>query len=242
MEAIVYNQKGEKLNAVNLPESVFGLKMNPDLVYQVAVTQAANRRRITAHTKDRGEVSGGGKKPWRQKGTGRSRHGSNRSPIWRHGGVVFGPRNDKVYGGKINKKMRRKALAMVLSAKASDGMMVLVDKIEFDVPKTKVMAQMLEAIKKVNENFKTGKVLVALPEFEKNAVLSGRNIPGAEMIEAAKLNTLDLLNAKCLLLPSAAVKVVERIVGGGENEKSEKKSEKQEKSERKPSAKKTTKK
>jgi len=230
------------LNAVNLPESVFGLKMNPDLVYQVAVTQAANRRRITAHTKDRGEVSGGGKKPWRQKGTGRSRHGSNRSPIWRHGGVVFGPRNDKVYGGKINKKMRRKALAMVLSAKASDGMMVLVDKIEFDVPKTKVMAQMLEAIKKVNENFKTGKVLVALPEFEKNAVLSGRNIPGAEMIEAAKLNTLDLLNAKCLLLPSAAVKVVERIVGGGENEKSEKKSEKQEKSERKPSAKKTTKK
>jgi len=230
------------LNAVNLPESVFGLKMNPDLVYQVAVTQAANRRRITAHTKDRGEVSGGGKKPWRQKGTGRSRHGSNRSPIWRHGGVVFGPRNDKVYGGKINKKMRRKALAMVLSAKASGGMMVLVDKIEFDVPKTKVMAQMLEAIKKVNENFKTGKVLVALPEFEKNAVLSGRNIPGAEMIEAAKLNTLDLLNAKCLLLPSAAVKVVERIVGGGENEKSEKKSEKQEKSERKPSAKKTTKK
>lgn len=242
MEAIVYNQKGEKLNAVNLPESVFGLKMNPDLVYQVAVTQAANRRRITAHTKDRGEVSGGGKKPWRQKGTGRSRHGSNRSPIWRHGGVVFGPRNDKVYGGKINKKMRRKALAMVLSAKASGGMMVLVDKIEFDVPKTKVMAQMLEAIKKVNENFKTGKVLVVLPEFEKNAVLSGRNIPGAEMIEAAKLNTLDLLNAKCLLLPSAAVKVVERIAVGGENEKSEKKSEKQEKSERKPSAKKTTKK
>ncbi len=206
------------MNAVNLPESVFGLKMNPDLVYQVAVTQAANRRRITAHTKDRGEVSGGGKKPWRQKGTGRSRHGSNRSPIWRHGGVVFGPRNDKVYGGKINKKMRRKALAMVLSAKVSDGMMVLVDKIEFDAPKTKVMAQMLEAIKKVNENFKTGKVLVALPEFEKNAVLSGRNIPGAEMIEAAKLNTLDLLNAKCLLLPSAAVKVVERIAVGGEDD------------------------
>ena len=230
------------MNAVNLPEGVFGVKMNPDLVYQVAVTQAANRRRITAHTKDRGEVSGGGKKPWRQKGTGRSRHGSNRSPIWRHGGVVFGPRNDKVFGGKINKKMRRKALAMVLSAKASGGMMVLIDKMEFDAPKTKVMAQMLEAIKKVNENFKTGKVLVALPEFEKNAVLSGRNIPGAEMIEAAKLNTLDLLNAKCLLLPSAAVKVVERIVAGGENEKSEKKSEKQEKSERKPSAKKTTKK
>jgi large subunit ribosomal protein L4 len=217
MEAIVYNQKGEKAKVMDLPEGVFGVKMNPDLVYQVAVTQAANRRRITAHTKDRGEVSGGGKKPWRQKGTGRSRHGSNRSPIWRHGGVVFGPRNDKVYGGKINKKMRRKALAMVLSAKAADGMMVLVDKIEFDAPKTKIMAQMLEAIKKVNENFKNGKILVALPGFEKNAILSGRNISGAETIEAAKLNTLDLLNAKCLLLPASAVKVVEEIVGGGED-------------------------
>lgn len=203
---------------MDLPEGVFGVKMNPDLVYQVAVTQAANRRRITAHTKDRGEVSGGGKKPWRQKGTGRSRHGSNRSPIWRHGGVVFGPRNDKVYGGKINKKMRRKALAMVLSAKAADGMMVLVDKIEFDAPKTKIMAQMLEAIKKVNENFKNGKILVALPGFEKNAILSGRNISGAETIEAAKLNTLDLLNAKCLLLPVAAVKVVEGIVGAAEDD------------------------
>ncbi len=102
--------------------------------------------------------------------------------------------------------MRRKALAMVLSAKAADGMMVLVDKIEFDAPKTKIMAQMLEAIKKVNENFKNGKILVALPGFEKNAILSGRNISGAETIEAAKLNTLDLLNAKCLLLPASAVK------------------------------------
>jgi len=216
MEAIVYNQKGEKVKAMDLPGGVFGVKMNPDLVYQVAITQAANRRRMTAHTKDRGEVSGGGKKPWRQKGTGRSRHGSNRSPIWRHGGVVFGPKNDRVYGGKINKKMRRKALSMVLSAKASDGMMVLIDKMEFDAPKTKVMAQTLEAMKKVNENFKTGKILVALPEFEKNAVLSARNISGAEMIEAAKLNVLDLLNAKCLLMPAAAVKVMEEIVGGDE--------------------------
>lgn len=215
METSVYNQKGEKVDAMDLPESVFGVKMNPDLVYQVAVTQAANRRRVTAHTKDRGEVSGGGKKPWRQKGTGRSRHGSNRSPIWRHGGVVFGPRNDKVYGGKVNKKMRRKALAMVLSAKASEGTMVLIDKIEFDAPKTKTMAQTLEAIKKVNENFKKGKILVALPEFEKNAVLSGRNIADVEMIEAAKLNALDLLNARCLLLPAAAVRVMEKIAGGG---------------------------
>lgn len=110
-------------------------------------------------------------------------------------------------------------MAMVLSAKASGGMMVLLDKIEFDAPKTKEMVQILEAVKKVNENFKKGKILIALPGFEKNIVLSGRNIPGAETIEAAKLNVLDLLNAKCLLLPAAAVKVMEEIAGGGETEK-----------------------
>lgn len=238
MEAVIYNQKAEKTGTLDLPKNLFEVKINPDLVYQVAVTQAANRRQGTAHAKDRGEVSGGGKKPWRQKGTGRSRHGSTRSPIWRHGGVVFGPRKDKVYGGKINKKMRRKAMAMVLSAKASGGMIVLIDKIEFNAPKTKAMTQILEAAKRVNENFKSGKILIALPEFEKNAVLSGRNIAGAETIEAAKLNALDLLNAKCLLMPVGAVKAMENIIAGAENEKSEKKSEKQEKSERKPSVKK----
>lgn len=237
MEVAIYNQKGEKTGAMDLPKNLFEVRMNPDLVYQVAVTQAANRRQGTAHAKDRGEVSGGGKKPWRQKGTGRSRHGSTRSPIWRHGGVVFGPRKDKVYGGKINKKMRRKAMAMVLSAKASGGMMVLIDKIEFDAPKTKAMNQILEAAKKVNENFKSGKILIALPEFEKNAVLSGRNISGAETIEAAKLNALDLLNAKCLLMPVGAVKAMENVAAGGAGEKI---SENQKKPERKPVAKKQT--
>lgn len=220
METAIYNQKGEKTGMMNLPKNLFEVKMNPDLVYQVAVTQAANRRQGTAHTKDRGEVSGGGKKPWRQKGTGRARHGSTRSPIWRHGGVAFGPRKDKVYGGKINKKMRRKAMAMVLSAKASSGTIVLFDKFEFEMPKTKTMAQILEVAKKVNDNFRTGKILIALPEFEKNAVLSGRNISNVETIEAAKLNVLDLLNAKCLLMTEAAVKSVEKIISGDNNGKS----------------------
>ena len=224
MEAIVYNQKGEKAKVMDLPEGVFGVKMNPDLVYQVAVTQAANRRRITAHTKDRGEVSGGGKKPWRQKGTGRSRHGSNRSPIWRHGGVVFGPRNDKVYGGKINKKMRRKALAMVLSSKAAQNTLILLDDLKIDNSKTKEMAKILTAVKKANANLEKGKILIALPEFEKTLILAGRNIPNLATIEAAKLNVLDLLNAKCLLMPIESVEVIERTIAAGkekENNKTE---------------------
>lgn len=208
MEATIYNQKGEKSGTMELPKSLFEIKINPDLVYQVATTQMANMRQGTAHTKNRGEVSGGGKKPWRQKGTGRSRHGSTRSPIWRHGGVVFGPRKDKVYGGKINKKMRRKALAMVLSAKAAAGDLLLLDRLEINEPKTKQMIAVLAAAKKINSNFKTGKILIALPGFEKNAVLAGRNLQETKTIEAAKLNVLDLLNAKSLLLPVPALEKI----------------------------------
>jgi len=210
MEAAIYNQKGEKTGTMDLPKSLFDVKVNPDLVYQVAVTQAANRRQGAAHTKDRGEVSGGGKKPWRQKGTGRSRHGSTRSPIWRHGGVAFGPRKDKVYGGKINKKMRRKALAMILSAKAGAGALTLLDRLEISEPKTKRMIEVLGAVRKINPNFEKGKILIALPGVEKNTILAGRNIPGIETIEAAKLNVLDLLNSKCLLMAVESVEAIEK--------------------------------
>ncbi len=215
MEAVIYNQKGEKTRTMELPKNIFEVKTNTDLVYQVATTQAANRRQVTAHTKDRSEVSGGGKKPWRQKGTGRSRHGSTRSPIWRHGGVAFGPRNDKVYGGKINKKMRRKALAMILSAKVSTGTMMLLDSLETDQPKTKQVIQILEAVKKNNANFQKGKILIALSGIEKNTVLAGRNIPGVETIEAVKLNVLDLLNFKCLLMPAESIEAIAGIFGKG---------------------------
>ncbi len=224
MEAAVYNQKGEKSKAFELPADIFEVEMNSDLVYQVAVIQMANRRQGTAHTKDRGEVSGGGKKPWRQKGTGRSRHGSIRSPIWRHGGVSFGPRKGKVYGGKINKKMRRKALAMVLSSKAAQNTLILLDDLKIDNSKTKEMAKILTAVKKANANLEKGKILIALPEFEKTLILAGRNIPNLATIEAAKLNVLDLLNAKCLLMPIESVEVIERTIAAGkekENNKTE---------------------
>jgi large subunit ribosomal protein L4 len=210
MEAAIYNQKGEKTGTMELSKSLFEVKINTDLVYQVAVTQAANRRQGAAHTKNRGEVSGGGKKPWRQKGTGRSRHGSTRSPIWRHGGVAFGPRNDKIYGGKINKKMRRKALAMILSAKAAAGTITLLDRLEISEPKTKRMVEVLGAVRKINSNFEKGKILIALPGVEKTAILAGRNIPGVETIEAVKLNVLDLLNSKCLLMPVESVEAIEK--------------------------------
>jgi large subunit ribosomal protein L4 len=211
MEVTVYNQKGEKAGTIELPKELFEVKMNSDLVYQVAVTQAANRRQVTANTKGRGEVSGGGKKPWRQKGTGRSRHGSIRSPIWRHGGVVFGPTKDKVYGGKINKKMRRKALAMVLSAKAADNSLIMLDSLEASEPKTKQMAQVLKDLKTGIENFKEGKVLIATPGYDRNLMLAGRNLAQASVIEASKLNILDLLNVKYLVMPQASLGVIAQM-------------------------------
>jgi len=215
MEVTTYNQKGQQVGKIDLPKEIFEVKMNPDLVYQVAVTQMGNQRQGNAHTKGRGEVSGGGKKPWRQKGTGRARQGSIRSPQWRHGGVVFGPRKDKVYGGKINKKMRRKALAMVLSAKVADKLLIIIDSLEISQPKTKQMVEIVGAVKKACDLGK-GKMLVALPEYEKNAVLAGRNIPDFATIEAAKLNVLELLNTKYLLMPAASVKRISAV--GSESE------------------------
>ena len=121
METKIYNQKGKEAGKITLPEEVFGLPWNADLVHQVVTSMLGNARTPVAHTKIRGEVRGGGKKPWKQKGTGRARHGSTRSPIWVGGGVTHGPRNDKIYARKINRKMKAKALYTILSKKAKDG-------------------------------------------------------------------------------------------------------------------------
>src|SRR3989339_770912 len=127
MKVPVYNQKGETVSEMELPKEILEVSPNPDLVHHVVVAQQANRRQIIAHTKTRGEVRGGGKKPWRQKGTGRARHGSIRSPLWKGGGVTFGPRNDRVYEQDINRKMRRKALMVILSDKARTNTLLIVD-------------------------------------------------------------------------------------------------------------------
>ena len=152
METKVYNQQGKESGSVKLPESIFGLPWDSKterLVHQVYVAMAGNQRTPTAHTKNRGEVSGTGKKPWKQKGTGRARHGSRRSPIWVGGGVAHGPRNERDYSRKINKKMKNKALFAVLSRKFKDGEMVFLDNLLFKTPKTKEAKGIVNSLAKV---------------------------------------------------------------------------------------------
>ena len=203
-----YNQKGEKIGQTRLPKEIFKVPVNPDLVYQVVVSQMANRRIPGAHTKTRAEVSGGGRKPWRQKGTGRARHGSIRSPIWRGGGVTFGPTKAKIFKKKIPKKMKRKALFMVLSAKAKENLLLLLDSLKIEKPKTKIMAEIIKNLRSKIKNFKKGSVMITLSQKEENIILASRNIPNLQTIEARNLNVLDLLSFKYLLAPKEAIKVI----------------------------------
>ena len=142
----IYNQEGKKTGQMKLPEEVFGKDFKPDLIHQVIIGMQSNKRQGTAHTKDRGEVRGGGKKPWKQKGTGRARHGSNRSPIWIGGGVTFGPTNEKNYKKVLPKKIRKAALLSILSAKAKDKDILVVEGIEIKEPKTKIIKPILDKL------------------------------------------------------------------------------------------------
>ncbi len=146
MDAKIYSHEGTEVGKISLPESVFSVVWNADLVHEVVIGMQANARESSAHTKGRGDVRGGGKKPWKQKGTGRARHGSSRSPIWVKGGVSHGPRNEKDYGVKINRKVRAKALACVLSKKLIDGEIILVDSLKFTEPKTAMAKTILGAV------------------------------------------------------------------------------------------------
>lgn len=208
MKIDLYNQNGEKIGSTILPKDIFEVKFNADLVHQIVVSQMANKRQISAHTKNRGEVRGGGKKPWRQKGTGRARHGSIRSPLWRGGGITFGPRNEKVFEKDIPKKMRRKALFMVLSQKAKDNQLIVLDKIQLETAKTKEMARLLEKLPCKKQN-----TLVALPAHDKKLFLAARNIKKTKIDEARNLNVLDLLNSKYLLLIKESIKTIEKTFG-----------------------------
>ena len=200
MKVAVYNQEGKEAGEVSLPKEIFEVPMNADLVHQVLVSSTSNQRQVSAHTKNRGEVRGGGRKPWRQKGTGRARAGSIRSPLWRGGGVTFGPRNDKNFTREVPKKMRRKALAMVLSEKAKNNLVVVVDVLNVETPKTKAMAQV---IKKLPVN--AGSRLV-LSDNGKNIFLAARNIAKTGVLEARNLNIVDLLNYKYVLLSKDGIK------------------------------------
>jgi large subunit ribosomal protein L4 len=203
MKINVYDQEGKEVGQALLPKEIFGLKVNPDIIHEVLVSQTANRRQVSAHTKGRGEVSGGGKKPWAQKGTGRARHGSNRSPLWRHGGTTFGPTNEKNFKKKINKKIRIKALLMVLSGKAQENQLVLLDGLKFEKPKAKLMFNLFNKLACKGQT-----VLLALPNNDKNTILSARNLAKTKIIQTSDLNVLDLLNAKYLVMLKDSIKVL----------------------------------
>ena len=208
MEINLYNQKGEETGKTELPSEIFEVKFSPDLVHQIVVSQMANRRQNSAKVKDRSEVRGGGRKPWRQKGTGRARHGSIRSPLWRGGGVTFGPTKERDFKKIIPKKMRRKALFMVLSQKAKDNELVVIDDLKIEKPKTKVMKEIIQNLKSKIKDMKTESFLIALPKIDKNIILSTKNIPKTDTIQAKELNCLDILNYKYLMLPKKSIEVI----------------------------------
>ncbi len=205
METVIYNQAGKKAGDYKLDEALFGLPWNADLIYQVKTALEENARPTVAHAKGRGEVRGGGKKPWKQKGTGRSRHGSIRSPIWKGGGATHGPNKEKKFGQKVNKKMKTKALYTLLSRKFRDGLVVLVDELDLKTPKTKTAATALQALAKSTKAetlaYKTGKrTLVLTPSMSEGVKKSFRNLPSALAIPASELNLLNLLTYKHLVI------------------------------------------
>lgn len=200
MKLAVYNQKGKKIGTEDVPENIFNLPMNDALVYQVFTVKLANRRKNYAHTKTRSEVRGGGRKPWRQKGTGRARHGSIRSPIWKGGGVTFGPRNERVFSKKINKKMNKSAIAVAISAKAREGNIYIIDSLAFEEPKTKFAVSLLEALK-----VKSSSTLVYGSRKDEYFVRVFKNIPKAKPTNINRINLVDLLNNKNCILSMEAL-------------------------------------
>lgn len=213
MKTDLYNQSGEVINQIELPDEIFSLKVNGDLMHQAVLAQMGNARKVLAHTKDRSEVRGGGKKPWRQKGTGRARHGSIRSPIWKGGGVTFGPTKERNFSKSINKKMKRKALFMALSSKASDRQLMVFEELNLEKPKTKLVDQILRNLSSKMKDYKISKkkrdnLAVVLPGTDKNIEQSARNLPYAKVLSAKSLNILDILNNKYLLLTQSAIPVI----------------------------------
>jgi large subunit ribosomal protein L4 len=205
METTVFNQAGKAAGKVTLPESVFGVQWNPDLVHEVVVAMQSNARAGTAKVKDRSEVSGGGKKPWRQKGTGRARHGSRRSPIWVGGGVAHGPTNEKDFSKKLNKKVRKKALATTLSRKHADGELVFVEALSFDAPKTAEAKGALAAIAKGADKAelatkRKNAALILLTERNEAVEKSFRNFGNIEVAQVKDVNPVDLLTYKFVVV------------------------------------------
>lgn len=198
----VYNQSGKATGETNLDSKIFGIEINEKLVHQALRTHLANRRVAIAHTKSRQDVRGGGKKPWRQKGTGRARHGSIRSPLWKGGGVTFGPKSNRNFSLKMNKKAKRKALLMTLSDKATEKKIIVVDKIEMSSIKTKELATIITKLPLEK------KVLIVLPKTDSKIMKSAKNIKKLKIINASSLNIYGVLNTDSLLIFKDSLKVM----------------------------------
>ena len=198
----LYNKTGQTVGEINLDPALFEVKADKALVHEAVVAQMANSRVVLAHTKDRGEVAGTGKKPWKQKGTGRARHGSRRSPIWVGGGVTFGPLSNRNFSRKLNRQARRKALAMVLSDKVANGNFIVIDSLDISEGKTKTLISVLKKLPVAGK-----KTLIAVAE-KKNGVLvtqASRNVPKLTTLPADSLNVVDLLAHEFILVSEDGV-------------------------------------
>jgi large subunit ribosomal protein L4 len=209
MEAPIYNQAGKPTGKIKLPEGVFGVKWNADLVHEVVRLMNSNSRRAVANTKTRGEVSGTGKKPWQQKGTGRARHGSRRSPIWVGGGIAHGPRADKNFSRKINKKARAKAFYAILSRKFKDGEMLFLDALSFKGPKAKEARGVLDSLSKIKgyERLATKKANAAIIAMDKKTdavAKSFRNFGNISVEEFRNINPVSIMNHTFLIVANPA--------------------------------------
>ena len=200
----VLNMSGAEVGTVELSDGIFGIEPNQAVVHEVVKNHLANRRQGTQSALTRAEVSGGGKKPWRQKGTGHARQGSTRAPQWTHGGIVFAPK-PRDYSYNVNKKIKRLALKSVLSAKAAEGKIIVVDSIAMDAPKTREFAAFLNAVKAED------KAYIVMPEVAANVVKSARNIPGIVTTTATILSVYDIINAQYLVVDQAALAKIEEV-------------------------------
>ena len=200
----VFNMEGKEVGKIDLNDSLFGVKINEHLVHLAVVQHLANKRQGTQKAKTRSEVSGGGRKPWRQKGTGHARQGSTRSPQWTGGGVVFAP-VPRDYSFKMNRKEKRTALKSVLTDKVANNSLIVLDKLSFDEIKTKNFVKVLDNLKI------EGKALVVLNENDTNVVMSAKNVPTAKTTLTSTINVYDILDAKTLVLTQDAVKTIEEV-------------------------------
>ncbi len=202
----VHNMAGDKVGEIELRDDIFAAPINKTAMHQALVRQLANARRGTHKVKTRGQVAGGGRKPWRQKGTGRARQGSTRSPQWRGGGIVFGP-TPRSYEQKMPRKMRRVAMRSALSTKAGNAQLVVVQDLALAQPKTKDMVAVLRNLKAEHS------ALILLPERNANVELSARNLPDVKALQAGYLNMRDLLGYRTLVVTTDAIGEIERILG-----------------------------